>query len=140
MNDMIIRPDEGRTLARIWRAAVLAWAIVLCSILTGGARPGGPTIPAVIKAEPAPEWDARFAGKNGWIGGDGVYSSVLGPRRVLWLFGDTILGSVKDGQRCGAVMVNNTVGVQSGIGKEVSIRFVAGKAKDGQPAAVFVPR
>lgn len=126
-------------MTRMWRAAVVAWAFVVCLCLTVGAQPADSAIPAVIKAEPAPEWDARFAGKDGWIGGDGVYSIELGRGRVLWLFGDTILGSVKDGQRRGAEMVNNTVGVQSGIGKDVSIRFVAGKAKDGRPAAVFTP-
>jgi hypothetical protein len=100
---------------------------------------GGPSAPTVAKAEPAPEWDARFAGKRGWIGGDGVASAELGPGRVLWLFGDTLLGSVKDGRRVGAVMVNNTVAVQTGRGKSLAVRFVAGRSKDGKPAAVFTP-
>src|SRR5262249_33054704 len=52
-------------------------------------------------------------------------------------FGDTLLGTVKDGGRAGAVMVNNTVGVQPR--PDGPIRFVAGKAKDGKPAAVLAP-
>jgi hypothetical protein len=64
---------------------------------------------------------------------------MLGRRRVLWLFGDTILGSVKDCRRAGAVMVNNTVGVQAGTGPEAAIRFVAGKLKDKKPTAFFTP-
>ena len=90
-----------------------------------------------ISAKPAPEWTAKFAGKEGWIGGDGVASAVLGPDRVLWLFGDTVLGTVKDGRRVGASMVNNTVGVQAG--KAAAIRFVAGKKPDGKPAAFLTP-
>jgi hypothetical protein len=93
----------------------------------------------VGKAEPAPEWAAKFAGKQGWLGGDGLFSAALGPRRVLWLFGDTILGKVQGGRRARAVMVNNTIGLQSGRGAEAAIRFVAGRGKDGNPAAVFTP-
>jgi hypothetical protein len=117
----------------------MTWAIAAIWGPTGRAAPPGPTVPTVVKAEPAPEWDAPFAGKEGWIGGDGAYSAVLGPRRVLWLFGDTLLGTVKDGRRPGAIMVNNTVGVQAGHGKHAAVRFMAGKAKDGKPAAVFTP-
>jgi hypothetical protein len=93
----------------------------------------------VVKAEPAPEWNAKFAGKEGWVGGDEAYSVVLGGHKVLWLFGDTLLGTVRDGKRAGAVMVNNTVGIQAGQDADAAIRFVAGKGKDGKPAAVFLP-
>ena len=58
--------------------------------------------PTVSKAEPAPEWEAKFANKEGWIGGDCVYSTMLSPERVLWLFGDTLIGTAKDGKREGA--------------------------------------
>ena len=95
--------------------------------------------PVVLKAEPAPEWDAKFGGKEGWIGGDGVYSVVLGPQRVLFLFGDTLIGTVKDDKRAGAALVNNTVAVLSGKGNDAALRFVAGKGKDDKAAAMFVP-
>jgi hypothetical protein len=96
-------------------------------------------VPSVLNAEPAPEWDAKFAGKRGWIGGDGVYSAVLGPRRLLWLFGDTLLGEVKDGGRAGAVMVNNTAAIQDGYGADAPLRFVTGRGKGGKPAAFLTP-
>ena len=92
-----------------------------------------------MSAEPAPEWNALFAGTDGWIGGDGVYSTELGSRRVLWLFGDTLIGKVDDGRRAGAAMVNNTVGILPRETPDAPIRFVAGKQKDGAPAAVFLP-
>jgi len=97
------------------------------------------TVASLVQAEPAPRWEAKFADKKGWIGGDGVYSVVLGPRRVLWLFGDTLLGEVKAGGRAGAAMVNNTIGVQCGHGESDAIRFVAGKTKDDKPSALFIP-
>jgi hypothetical protein len=98
-----------------------------------------PTLPTVAKAEPLPEWNAKFAGKDGWIGGDAVYSVVLGERRVAFLLGDSLLGTVKDGGRAGSVMVNNTVGIQEGPGKDLPVRFFSGKTKDGKPAAIFTP-
>ncbi len=94
-------------------------------------------VPTVLKAEPAPEWDAKFQGKSGWIGGDGVASAEIGSGRVLWLFGDTILGTVKNGGRPGATMVNNTIGIQDI--KDAAIRFSNGKKADGKPAAFFLP-
>ena len=123
-------------MTRVWPIVVVAWAGAAAWVPSGSA---GPVVLTVVKAEPAPEWDAKFAGKEGWIGGDGVCSAVLGPKRVLWLFGDTLLGTVKDGKRPGAAMVNNTIGIQSGLGKEATIRFVSGRSKDGKPAAFLVP-
>ena len=96
-------------------------------------------VPAVLKAEPAPAWDAKFTGAKGWIGGDGVYSVVLDSRRVLWLFGDTLLGKVKSGRRDGAAMVNNTVGLQNGRDADAALRFLSGTSKEGKPAAIFIP-
>ncbi|HQU45140.1 MAG TPA: DUF4185 domain-containing protein [Pirellulales bacterium] len=93
----------------------------------------------VVKAEPAADWNARFDGGEGWIGGDGVYSVLLAPRRVLFLFGDTLLGKVSEGRRKGAAMVNNTVGLLSLAGPQARLRFVSGPAIGGKPSAVFVP-
>jgi hypothetical protein len=119
---------------------MVAWMVVATPDPDSLARAGGPTIPTVVQAEPASEWNRKFANKEGWIGGDGAYSVVLGPRRVLWLFGDSILGKVEDGQRTGAVMVNNAIGIQAGPGEDAAIRFVTGKTKDGKPDAFFTPQ
>lgn len=92
--------------------------------------------PVVASSSPAPEWNAKFAGTSGWIGGDAVYSVRVNDKRVLWFFGDTFIGHVKDGKRAGAAMVNNTVGVMKGE----SIQFHHGKTSDGKPAAIFIPK
>jgi hypothetical protein len=121
---------------------MLAWALAVTTATSSPADPAappGPALPTVIKAEPAADWNSKFAGKEGWIGGDEAYSVESGPRRVLWLFGDSLLGAVLDGKRPGAVMVNNTVAVQDSRTKDAAIRFVAGKGKDGKPAAIFHP-
>jgi hypothetical protein len=124
----------------LWRTA-LGFAIAVlgsCALpYARGASP--PALPVVLKAEPAPTWDAKFAGDTGWIGGDGVYSAVVDERRIVWLFGDTLLGEVKHGRREGAAIVNNTVAVQIGHNPDSEIRFSSGKKKDSKPAAVFTP-
>lgn len=106
-------------------------------VLAAEKPPSG--VPAVISAEPDPQWEAKFAGAKGWIGGDGVCSAALSSRRVLWLFGDTLLGEVKDGRRDGAVMVNNTLAIQEGRGADAAIRFVSGRSKEGKASAFFTP-
>jgi Domain of unknown function (DUF4185) len=126
-------------MARMWLAAALAGTVVATSMLAGQTNREGVQVPAIVKAESAPQWNAKFAGKEGWIGGDGMVSATLGPKRVLWLFGDTILGTAKDGKRVGAKMVNNTVAVQDGYGTDATIRFIAGPTKDGKPTAFITP-
>jgi hypothetical protein len=117
----------------------LLWAILVSRAPAGSPATAAPPLPRVVQAAPAPEWNVRFAGKEGWIGGDGAYSVPLDRDRILWFFGDSLLGKVKKKGRPGAVMVNNTVAVQTHHGKETAFRFVAGKTKAGKPAAFFLP-
>ncbi|HET6572121.1 MAG TPA: DUF4185 domain-containing protein [Fimbriiglobus sp.] len=95
--------------------------------------------PAVVKAEPLPAWDAKFRRTDGWIGGDGAYSVSISPTRTLWLFSDTWVGAVRGGKRTGLTMVNNTVGIQDGHGKDAKVSFVVRRGKDGKPTALFTP-
>jgi hypothetical protein len=39
------------------------------------------------------------ANENGWQGADAATSIVLDDKRTLWLFGDTFLGKIIDGER-----------------------------------------
>ncbi len=95
--------------------------------------------PAVVKAEPLPAWDAKFRPADGWIGGDGAYSVAISPTRALWLFSDTWTGSVRDGKRIKAAMVNNTVGVQDGRGDKAALTFVVRRGADGKPESLLTP-
>ncbi len=112
--------------------------ILLVSLVcTFTLEPAFAQVPTVLNAQPALDWEAKFQGKSGWIGGDGVASAEIGSGRLLWLFGDTILGTVKNGGRPGATMVNNTLGIQDT--NDAAIRFLNGKKADGKPAAFFLP-
>lgn len=119
--------------------SILAHRLWIIAIFIALAPAATFAAPPILSADPAPEWNAKFAGKTGWIGGDGVYSVELDKDRVLWLFGDTLIGTVNDGRRTGAVMVNNTIAIQEGQKPDASLRFVTGTGKNGKPAAVFTP-
>src|SRR5579875_2203213 len=98
-----------------------------------------PSLPTVAQAKPAPEWEAKFAGEKGWIGGDGLYSTLLHSQRVLWWFGDTLWGKVQEGRRDAAAMVNNTIAIQNGRRADAPICFVAGRNQEGKATAFFIP-
>lgn len=90
--------------------------------------------------EPLPRYEALFQRNQGWTGGDGVFSVGLDPNRVLWLFGDTLIGEVKEGRHIDAVLVNNSVAIQKG--KEpltTGITFYYGEAVKGKPEAFLRP-
>lgn len=117
----------------MFRSIAVTVLALLITVSTVAAAP--PAGPVVVKASPAPEWDARFNPKEGWIGGDAVYSVALDSGRILWLFGDTLVGKVKDGKRTG-IMVNNTIGIQA-TDKD-AIHFVTERGK--KPASFFPPQ
>ena len=112
------------------RASVIGW-IALLPLLLGA----GPL--KVQSAVPAPDLDLLFQRTDGWIGGDGVYSVAMTPKRTVWLFSDTWVGKVRDGRRVDATIVNNTIGVQEGANERVAFRIARGK--DGKPIAQIVP-
>lgn len=67
----------------------------------------------VISAEPAPELTELFKPpKRGWLGADGATSVAISKDKILWLFGDTILGNKTDAGKRSGTIVRNTIGVQ----------------------------
>ena len=62
----------------------------------------------------AGEWESLFARSDGWTGGDGLATVALPGHRVLWLFGDSWIGPVRDGRHAaGSALVNNAIAVQA---------------------------
>ena len=60
-----------------------------------------------------PELDALFAPQaTGYLGADCAMSIGLGDDRVLWLFGDTLIGTLKDGRRHPSGMPRNSIAIQ----------------------------
>jgi hypothetical protein len=98
-----------------------------------------PEPPSVVKAEAAPDLDAKFRRTDGWIGGDGVFSVSISDKQALWLFSDTWVGAIRDGKRKDATIVNNTVGVQDGNGAMAKITYAIATNSDGKAKAIFTP-
>lgn len=123
------RYAERDNFRRVVNAAVLL-VFLLCTLWTvaGCVRPAGP--PDRLDAgrrkedselfpQAAPDrfYNDLFTRRDGgWTGGDGTRSVALPDGRILWLFGDTFLGTVRtDRSRPHAApMVRNTFVVQSG--------------------------
>ena len=92
-----------------------------------------------LSAAPAPELEALFARTNGWIGADGDYSVAVTPERTLWFFSDTWIGRVIGGHRTNATMINNSVGVQTGAGRDARVDYFWDTSTGAKPAALFRP-
>jgi hypothetical protein len=121
---------------KIGRLSVYGLVIVLLFLLSSACQHYLPQ----FTVESLPRHEALFIRSEGWTGGDGVFSIGLDPNRILWLFGDTFIGKVKDGRHINAVLVNNTIAVQTG--KEPSqsaIGFLHGRTAQGTPAAFLQP-
>ncbi len=64
-------------------------------------------------AIPAPDLTTILAPHNkGYLGADAVLSVPLPDGRTVWFFGDTIIGSIRDGKRTLDAMPRNTIAVQ----------------------------
>ena len=80
-----------------------------------------------------------FRNRSGWIGGDAVDSVPLGNNRVLWIFGDTLLGRLQGGRRMIDAMPRNSIAIQNGLNpKRAKITFYNGSVGK-QPMAFFRP-
>lgn len=90
--------------------------------------------------EALPAYEALFTRSQGWIGADAIYSVALTPDQTMWLFGDTFWGRIENGRRRDALLVNNTVAVQTGRSPpNADIAFYIGRQENGEPAAVIRP-
>lgn len=92
-----------------------------------------------LTAAPWASLEAHFRGTEGWIGGDGAHSVALDRERTLWLFSDTWVGSIRDGARHDARIVNNTVAVQRGHGSEARVEFFVRRDARDVPTAFVTP-
>ena len=93
-----------------------------------------------VTVEALPHYDALFSNKDGWTGGDGVYSVGLNKQRIAWFFGDTWIGQIKNNRHVNATLINNSVAIQHGRRPaEAGIYFYFGSAVDGNPEAWIRP-
>lgn len=119
-------------LAFVFLCTLLAW---LPGLLQAGRKPEGPGFH--IDVQHWEEAENLFRSDPCWLGGDGASSIDLGARKSLWLFGDSFICTKGSPSRRDAVMVRNSIAVQSGRNPvKASMRF-AWKTTDGIPASFF---
>ncbi|MFM8223418.1 MAG: DUF4185 domain-containing protein [Planctomycetaceae bacterium] len=119
--------------------ASLLWLAVLCA---GDLAPGAEPPPAplsVRSVRPAPEIERLFDSREGWIGADAIYSIPLPDQSWLWVFGDTLVGTIRDGRRHDLRMVNNSFARQRGFGPEARVELLLHRDPQGQPASFLKP-
>ncbi|MCB9784115.1 MAG: DUF4185 domain-containing protein [Candidatus Omnitrophica bacterium] len=72
--------------------------------------------PAPVQIESAtvdPLYDNLFLPQDrGWLGADGAVSIPLSPTRVLWIFGDTMVGTLSKQKGRQGMMPRNTIAIQ----------------------------
>lgn len=93
-----------------------------------------------IHAEPWPEADNLFRGDPHWLGSDDAYSIDLGDGRVLWLFGDTFITYDARRSRQGALMIRNSIGVQTGYDPSIAEMDFYWPLIDYLPSSFFPER
>ena len=91
----------------------------------------------------ATQWNKTFNFQSGWTGGDGAGTVDLKDGRVVWMFGDSLIGDIKEGKHAaGTHMINNAIAVQT-LGKQPQpsqFEFAVGsKNSKGKPTAWVVP-
>ncbi len=87
-----------------------------------------------------PAADLLFRRDPQWLGSDAAYSVSLGSDRILWLFGDSWIGSGGSPHRSDARLVSNTIGIQRGADpSHAAIQFYWGRTPRGLPRAFFTP-
>jgi hypothetical protein len=93
-----------------------------------------------ISVDVLPQYDALFSNQKGWTGADGAYSVAFSDNRILWLFGDTWFGEIRNGEHVDASIVNNSIAIQQGLSPpDAFLEFYVGRALDGSPRAFIRP-
>ena len=93
-----------------------------------------------LRVEPLLSYDAAFEITSGWTGGDGAYSVALGGERILWMFGDTLVGRVENGRRVDSRLIHNSAAIQTGRAPSAAgLAFIYRRLPDGGPAAFLQP-
>jgi hypothetical protein len=93
----------------------------------------------VVDARPDEVMNAKFRGTDGWIGADGINSVLMPDESVLWIFGDTLVGRIRDGKRFDIGMVNNTFARQRGWGPEATVEWLLNRDSSGKPTSYIKP-
>lgn len=115
---------------------ILVLAVLVACAARGDHTAKGPSV--ALTARPWPEAERLFHQDPRWLGGDDAHSVDLGKGRVLWLFGDTLIGSDGRHNRSQAAMIRNSIGIQTGYDPATAdMSFFWKGAGPATPASFF---
>ena len=93
-----------------------------------------------VSVDVLPDYNALFERQDGWTGADGAYTVKLSDDRILWLFGDTWYGEIREGRHTNATIIKNSIAIQHGIiPPNASVGFYSGRTSGGKPLAFIQP-
>jgi len=118
---------------------LLQITLILVLLNRAQAADVAPAARRVARAQPDEVMNAKFTTNEGWIGSDAVYSVLLPDDSILWIFGDTLVGTVRDNKRHNVVMVNNTFAKQRGWGADATVELFVNHDRQGKPTSFIVP-
>lgn len=86
-------------------------------------------------------YDTLFKAQNkGWLGSDAAHSIVLSENRILWLFGDTFLGEVREGKRYPeGPHINNCIAIEDRSESIPGVIQYHWREAEGKPESFFPP-
>jgi hypothetical protein len=130
--------------SRFTSCALLALLLCASAACSEPHPPLAATPARTASASAWPEGSALFRRDHSWAGADSAYSVELGPRRVLWLFGDTFVDPAADGSRTNGpnFFIRNSVAIQTDAGdahdaSRARIAFHWGPQREGVPSSFF---
>lgn len=93
-------------------------------------------------SERADDLQQLFEGRtSGWTGGSVATSIVMDKENTLWIFGDSIVGEIRNGTRTTVQGTpHNTLALVSGSGYHNSTVTFFWRESSGRPSAVFFPK
>ena len=112
-------------------------AVLLSLTLAVHSAQPAPAADAPAKAEAYPDAERLFHQNPDWLGGDAALSIPLSSDRTLWLFGDSFVATTPAHLRREAIMVRNTIAVQTGRDPRTAAMAFAWNTERGTPSAFF---
>lgn len=93
-----------------------------------------------FNVEESTHYNILFSKESGWTGADGAYSVSLSDNKILWLYGDTWIGEIRENKHVNSSLINNSVAIQDGKNPiDASVVFFFGKTPEGKPDAFIKP-
>jgi len=119
----------------------LVLAVFACVLLAGPSTSFAGVLPnCPYQVEPLPDYDALFCRQSGWTGSDAAYTIPLDETRILWLFGDTWVGRIRNNHHVDSTMIRNSLAIQRGrrLGR-IKLDFYWRCDDSGKAQAFFKP-